>query len=89
MARQKKQIKIQTGEDDLGSDLNQFVTTGEAAELLGVIRSSVNHLIYSGRIQGKKFGRDWLIYRPSLISYLQSKSTKGRPSTNSPRLKKG
>lgn len=80
MPRKKKQAKIHSATDEMGSDLNQFVTTSEAAELLGVLTSSVDHLLYSGRIKGKKIGRDWLVYRPSLETYLDSKSNSGRPS---------
>ncbi len=68
-----------------GNDLSQYATTEQAAELLGVIPTSVNHLLVSGRLVGIKWGRDWLVYRPSIEEYLKTKSTKGRPPKNSPK----
>ncbi len=88
MSQTMRKSKTHRSSDELGSDLNQFVTTTEAAELLGVLRTSVNHLIYDGRIQGKKFGRDWLVFRPSIQTYVENKSSKGRPSTKAPKLNK-
>ncbi len=63
-------------------DLSDYVTTQAAADLLGVITTSVNHLLASGRLKGIKLGRDWLVFRPSIEAYLETKSTKGRPPKN-------
>lgn len=86
MSRKKKQAKLYSATDEMGSDLNQFMTTTEAAELLGVLTSSVDHLLHSGRIKGKKFGRDWLVYRPSIATYVEGKSNSGRPTLKPPKL---
>ncbi len=88
MPRRKKQLRARVSLNPISSDLNQYVTTDQAAELLGVLPSSVNHLIYNHKIQGIKIGRDWLVFRPSLESYLETKSTKGRPPSKSPKLKR-
>jgi excisionase family DNA binding protein len=68
--------------------LSRYITTEQAAHLLGIIPTSVNHLIHKGKIKGLKLGRDWLVLKSSLVDYLQTKSTKGRPTSRSPKLKK-
>ncbi len=67
-------------------DLTDYVTTPQAAELLGMKTTSVNHLLHSGRLLGIKLGRDWLIYRSSVREYVRSKSSKGRPTSAQQRL---
>ncbi len=67
-------------------DLREYITTRQAADLLGLIVTSVNHLLYDGRLQGIKIGRDWFIYRPSIGNYLKTRSPKGRPSSKRPKL---
>ena len=44
----------------------EFVTTTEAAEILGVHRSRIFPLIRSGRIDAQKYGPMWLIRLSSL-----------------------
>lgn len=68
-------------------DLTKYVTTREAAELLGVDSSRIRGLLLSDRIRGKKLGHDWLVFRPSLEKYLAQKSKRGRPSRKPPKIK--
>lgn len=67
----------------MSKDLTQYVTTKEAAELLGVDRTHVNHLLRENRIKGIKLGWNWLVFKPSLGAYLETKDPKGRPPTHS------
>jgi len=67
-------------------DLSQYVTTPQAAEMLGVTRFQVIHLLTIKKITGVKWARDWLIYAPSVQTYLGTKSRKGRPSSKTPKL---
>jgi excisionase family DNA binding protein len=67
-------------------DLREYITTRQAADLLGLVVTSVNHLLYDGKLQGIKIGRDWFIYRPSIENYLKIRSPKGRPSSKRPKL---
>lgn len=66
--------------------LSQYVTTLQAAEMLGVTRFQVIHLLTIKKITGIKWARDWLIYAPSVQKYLETKSRRGRPSSKTPKL---
>ncbi len=44
----------------------QFVTTVQAARILGVTRRRVDALIAAGRLPAHRVGRDWLIQVPDL-----------------------
>lgn len=63
-----------------------YLSTREAADLLGVDVSQVARLVKSGRIHGVKIGRDWTISRESVEEYYKTKSPKGQPSSHSPKL---
>lgn len=47
------------------------MTTAQAAELLGIDRASIARLIRQGKLQGERFGRDWMVYRQSVEDYLK------------------
>ena len=47
----------------------KWITTAEAANLLGVTIAHVNHLLRDGYIKGKKFGRFWMVDRISVETY--------------------
>lgn len=72
--------------EGLSRDLAQYVTTKQAAEMLGVAAEHINHLIYSGRVRAMKMGRDWLVFRPSVEQYYRTKSPKGKPTSRPPKL---
>jgi excisionase family DNA binding protein len=61
--------------------ISEYVTTTEAAEILGVHRSRVFPLIRSGRIEAKKVGPMWFILRSSLDNVRERTAgyPKGRP----------
>ncbi len=66
------------------TDLTQYVTTKQAAEMLGVNRFRVVQLLLNGRIKGIKPGHDWLVFTPSIERYRVTKSPKGRPPSRAP-----
>jgi excisionase family DNA binding protein len=43
-----------------------YVTSAEAAELLGFSRDHVRKLIIQGRIKAEKLGRNWIIEKKNL-----------------------
>jgi excisionase family DNA binding protein len=49
----------------------EWITTAESARLAGYRPAHIRYLVKKGRIIGKKFGRDWMINRESLQSYVQ------------------
>lgn len=54
-----------------------WLTTAQAAELRGVSRRRITHLLASGRIAGRKLGRDWMVDAASLAAFEPMK--RGRP----------
>ncbi len=67
-------------EQELMQALAGYVTTGEAADLMGMWNKSVRNLIKFGKLKALKVGRDWLIARSSIAEYQKNKSAKGRPT---------
>ena len=65
-------------------DLNEFMTTKEAAEKLGFHVRSIPKMLRDNILEGERFGRDWLVSRKSIDEYL--KKTKGM-SKRDPRRK--
>ena len=63
-------------------DLADFMTTEEAAKLLGFNVKSVRDLVYKGKLKSAHFGRSLLIPRDSVKDYI--KKTNGM-SKNDPR----
>lgn len=79
------------GEDPISKDLtkyaDQYVTTRQAAEMLGVVTEHVNRLLIDRKIKGAKLGHSWLVFKPSIAKYLKTKSRAGRPTSAIPTLK--
>lgn len=48
-----------------------MITTEEAAQITGLSTNQVSWLLRNGKIEGKKFGRDWAIVRRSAEEYAQ------------------
>ena len=72
---------------DLTKYADQYVTTREAAEMLGVGQKHIALLIERKKINGTKFGYSWLVFKPSIENYLETKSKRGRPTSKTPQLK--
>lgn len=70
---------------ELERALSEYVTTSEAAELMGMWVRSVRNLIKAERLKAVRVGRDWLVSKASISEYLKTKSTKGRPTKAKPR----
>jgi excisionase family DNA binding protein len=51
------------------SNVTEWITTAEAAVLTGYDATHVRYLVREGHIRGKKFGRDWMVHRGSLLAY--------------------
>jgi len=65
-------------------DLDEFMTTKEAAEVLGFHVKTIPGMMREKELDGIRFGRAWLVSRKSVREYL--KKTKGM-SKNDPRRK--
>lgn len=65
-------------------DLEEFYTTQEAADKLGFNVRSIPYMIKNNTLEGRRFGRTWLVSKRSVAEYL--KKTDGM-SKNDPRRK--
>lgn len=65
-------------------DLAEFMTTQEAAKILGFHVKRIPTMVRNNTLQGIRFGRAWLVSRKSVQEYLEK--TKGM-SKNDPRRK--
>lgn len=65
-------------------DLEEFMTTKEAAERLGFHVRSIPKMLRDNILEGERFGRDWLVSRKSVQEYIDK--TKGM-SKRDPRRK--
>ncbi len=71
----------------MSNDLSKYVTTKQAAEMMGVAQDHINRLLLEGKLRGiKPGGWNWLVYLPSIEKYDKNKSTKGRPRSHEPQL---
>lgn len=66
--------------------LENYCTTKEAADLLGIRLISVINLIKAGRLKGEKVGNSWLVFKPSIEEYYNNKAPSGHPATGTPKL---
>jgi excisionase family DNA binding protein len=65
-------------------DLNEFMTTQEAADVLGFHVKRIPTMVRNKTLEGVRFGKVWLVSRKSVKEYLNK--TKGM-SKNDPRRK--
>ncbi|GAB4504358.1 MAG: hypothetical protein Fur0043_13520 [Anaerolineales bacterium] len=65
-------------------DLSEFMTTKEAAEVLGFHVKTIPMMVRNKTLEGIRFGRMWLVSRKSVAEY--KKKTEGL-SKNDPRRK--
>ncbi len=70
-----------------------YLSTEEAAEILGYSRQHVRVLVRKGRLQGDRVGKNWLVSYSSVQEYIMQKrnlslfgnSRRGRPPRGSNR----
>lgn len=71
---------------ELKTLLSDYVTTRQAAEMLGVVTDHINHLLAKQKIKGIKMGYSWLVYLPSLDEYVKTRSPGGRPRSGTSQM---
>ena len=52
-------------------DLTEFMTTEDAAKVLGFQVQSIRHLVYKNKLEGVRFGRSLLIPKKAVNEYLE------------------
>lgn len=58
----------------------KWITTQEAAEIIGVTRDHVTYLLRTGQLKGNKFVRDWMVDKVSAERYAASERKPGPKS---------
>jgi len=62
---------------------DDWITTDEAAEIIGVSSHQVRHLLRSDTLRGKRFGRSWMVERRSAEAYAALERKPGpKPQSN-------
>jgi len=60
-----------------------WITTEEAAQIIGVTISHMSYLLTHGYVKGKKFGRFWMVDRTSAEIYAAKDRKPGpKPKSN-------
>ena len=59
------------------------MTTKEASAKAGLDRAYIRRLLESGKLSGRKVGRDWLVDDKSLEYYMANRPRIGRPKRES------
>jgi excisionase family DNA binding protein len=60
--------------------MDGYVTTSEAAAIIGCNASRVRQLLGEKRLQGERVGRDWLVRKASAQAYAKTERKPGRKS---------
>lgn len=51
--------------------MDDYMTTAQAAEILGLHPASISRLVKQGKLRGERFGRDWMVSKRSVEDYLK------------------
>lgn len=55
-----------------GQELQPYVSTGDAARLLGVTHEAVSQNVRKGRLPAIRLGRNWAIPRDALLEFAKT-----------------
>jgi excisionase family DNA binding protein len=61
-------------------ELDEWITTTEAANLSGFHIEHIRRLIRNGHVDARKWGREWMVDRNSLVAYLDMERKPGPKS---------
>lgn len=73
--RHLQRIGSTVGRKDKGVTMQNQLTTGEAAHLLGCTSATVRQSITRGALTATRHGRDWLLTRAEVERYARDKRT--------------
>ena len=57
---------------------DDWITSAEAVKLTGYHIEHLRELVRDGKVIARKWGREWMVSRQSLLVYLQSMEARGR-----------
>jgi excisionase family DNA binding protein len=55
----------------------EWITTEEAAQIVGVTPHQIRHLLREGVLRGRKFARSWMVERASAEKYAATERKPG------------
>jgi len=56
----------------MNENAEQWITTTDAKTLTGYNAEHIRRLVRAGKIKSKKWGKEWMIERNSLLAYVES-----------------
>ena len=61
--------------------VDEWITTAEARFLTGYNAEHIRRLVRSGKVKAKKWGKEWMVEKNSLLAYLESEGRGPRANT--------
>lgn len=58
----------------------ELLTLAAVAKEFGLARSTLRNQVLNGKIPATKSGRDWLVTRAAMLTYLDNRAPSGRPA---------
>ncbi len=71
---------------DIILEMEGYVTTTEAAGIIGCVPRQVRQLLSEGVLKGERVGRDWLVFKESAEKYAKDRPKRG-PKPKAPEAK--
>ena len=62
--------------------IEELISLNEASKITGLSSVHLRHLVSSGKIWGRKIGRNWITSKDAIIDYLKQEKRPGRPPKN-------
>ena len=53
-------------DEKIKTDADEVITVNEACEILGLSRQRVSALLKNGKLDGRKSGKNWMVYKQSV-----------------------
>lgn len=50
---------------------DEILSTREAADILNLGQAAISRLLRIGKLEGRRIGREWIVYRSSVEAYLE------------------
>ena len=61
----------------------EWITTAEAKSLTGYNAEHIRRLVRTGKVKAKKWGKEWMVEKNSLLTYVESEGRGPRIASNS------
>ncbi|MEO0594858.1 MAG: helix-turn-helix domain-containing protein [Chloroflexota bacterium] len=64
----------------MSEQLDKWISTADASEIMGITQQAVQRLCRKGRIECQKFGRDWMVSSEDAQNYEFNVGGRGKKS---------